>query len=60
MKQENILNTAGISEVLEISKIIPYGNNAKIHTKEQIEEIKKSIQKMVIIKKLQLMKKISF
>lgn len=47
-KQQNeepeILETAGVSEIVEISKIIPYENNAKIHTKEQIEEIKKSIK----------------
>lgn len=31
-------------EQLEIDKIIPYENNAKLHPKEQIEQIKKSIQ----------------
>lgn len=31
-------------EKINISKIIPYKNNAKLHPKEQIEQIKKSIQ----------------
>lgn len=31
-------------EQLEIDKIIPYENNAKLHPQEQIEQIKKSIQ----------------
>jgi ParB-like chromosome segregation protein Spo0J len=39
------LEVAGISTEMEVSKIIPYSQNAKLHTKEQIEEIKKSIQK---------------
>lgn len=41
---EDILQTAGISEVLEISKIVPYENNAKLHTKEQVKALKKSIK----------------
>lgn len=31
-------------EKIDINKIIPYENNAKVHTKEQIEQIKKSIK----------------
>lgn len=30
-------------EKMNIENIIPYENNAKIHTKEQIEQIKNSI-----------------
>ena len=30
-------------ETIDINKVIPYENNAKIHTDEQIEQIKKSI-----------------
>ena len=38
------LNLTGVSEVVELSSIIPYQNNAKVHTPQQIEELKKSIQ----------------
>ena len=31
-------------EYISIDEIIPYQNNAKIHTKEQVEQIKASIQ----------------
>jgi ParB-like chromosome segregation protein Spo0J len=31
-------------ETININEINPYKNNAKVHTKEQIEQIKKSIQ----------------
>lgn len=36
-------------EYLNIDELKPYKNNAKIHTAEQIEQIKNSIQKFGMI-----------
>jgi hypothetical protein len=45
-------------EKVSIDSIKVYPNNAKIHTAEQIEEIKKSIQEFETMIQLLLMKKV--
>lgn len=46
--KDNIMDSLKI-ELIDIDKLTPYKGNAKIHTEEQIEQIKRSIEKFHMI-----------